>query len=317
MNRPFAMRRGRGIDHVVAAVHDLDAATEAWVRAGFRTTPRARHPWGTENRIVQLDGAFVEILAIADAEAIPEATATAFSFGAFNRDFLAGHGDGLSMLVLESTDPEDDRADFARDGLETFEPFGFERIAVSPEGEERRVGFDLTFTGFDGATARPDMGFFTCRQRFPENFWRADHQTHPNTARALAAVVLVAPDPADFHQGLSAFAGARSFQATSLGLEIPTPRGLIEVLTPDAFRWRHGAEALVEEPTTLVFKGLRFSVADLGECASQLIAGGWPVRDRAGRFVVDVGSIVLSFEAEDRTATVSGADGRNSHVAQF
>jgi hypothetical protein len=296
----FGDASARGLDHVVAAVGDLDAAAETWMRLGFTVTPRARHPWGTENRLIQLDGSFVELLTIGEAAAIPEPTATAFSFGAFNRDFLAAHGDGLSMLVLESADQDADRAAFARAGLATFEPFGFERVAVSPEGEHRQVGFDLTFTGFTGAgrDGVPDLGFFTCRQRFPENFWRAEYQSHPNTARRLDAVVLVAPDPSDFHEGLSAFAGVREFHATSAGIVLPTPRGTIEVVTPAAFRWRYGAAALPQTPKRLTFAGLRFGVADLGETASQLVAGGFTVADRAGAFVVaGIHGATVAFEA--------------------
>jgi hypothetical protein len=288
----------RGIDHVVAATRDLAAAADAWTRAGFHLTPLARHPWGTENRLIQLAGSFVEVLGIGDGATIPEPTDTAFSFGAYNRDFLAAHGDGLSMLVLESGDEVADRAAFAAAGLRTFDPFGFERVAVSPEGEERRVGFDLTFTGFEGATGEPDMGFFTCRQRFPENFWREEYQRHANGAVALAAVVLVAPDPSDFHAGLSAFTGVREFQASSFGLEIVTPRGRIEVLTPTAYRWRHGAEALPEDPPTLVFAGLRFAVADLGRAVETVRAGGFAVAENAGGFVAtDVAGADLAFEA--------------------
>lgn len=279
---------GRGLDHVVAAVGDLDAAADTWGRLGFVTTPRARHPWGTENRLIQLDGSFIELLTVGEGAAIEDASQGVFSFGAFNRDFLRTHGDGLSMLVLESHDPTADRTAFAAAGLATYAPFGFERIAVSPEGEERLVGFDLTFTGFtgEGEHGDPDMGFFTCRQRFPENFWRAEYRNHPNTATRLDAVVLVAPDPTDFHEGLSAFAGVRQFHATSAGLVIPTPRGVIEVVSPAAFRWRYGADALPVTPEGLSFAGLRFGVDDLGEAASQLIAGGFHVADRAGAFVV-------------------------------
>lgn len=292
--RPIA---GRGLDHVVAATRDLGLAADAWTRLGFRLTPLARHPWGTENRLVQLDGSFVEILAVGDGAAIPEAGHGAFSFGAFNRDFLAVHGDGLSMLALESFDPTIDRATFARAGLATYAPFGFERIAVSPEGEERRVGFDLTFTGFGGAGAVPELGFFTCRQRFPENFWRSEYRAHPNTARHLSAVVMVAPDPSDFHEGLAAFAGVRELTASSFGLEIATPRGRIEVLTPDAFRWRHGAAALPETPTTLRCAGLRFAVADLAETARHVVAGGFDMIERTGCFVVpDVCGATIAFE---------------------
>ena len=204
------------------------------------------------------------------------------------------------MLVLESRDPEGDRAAFAANGLATFAPFGFERIAISPEGEERRVGFDLTFTGFtgEGAAGVPDMGFFTCRQRVPENFWRAEYQSHPNGARRSDAVVLVAPDPSDFHAGLSAFAGVRDFHATSAGLVIPTPRGAMEVVTPAAFRWRYGAGALREAPERLTFAALRFGVDRIGVAAGQLIAGGFGVAARAGGLVVtDVHGATIAFEA--------------------
>ena len=295
----FGSAHPRGLDHVVAAVADLAVASETWERLGFTLTPTARHPWGTENRLVQLDGSFVELLAIGAGAVIPDPTATAFSFGAFNRDFLATHGEGPSMLVLESSDPAGDRAAFARAGLATYEPFGFERVAVSPEGEERRVGFDLTFTGFTGAgdDGVPEAGFFTCRQRFPDAFWRSEYQAHRNTAKRLDAVVLVAPDPSDFHEGLSAFAGVREFHATSAGIVIPTPRGAIEVVTPAAFRWRYGADSLPVTPTRLRLAALRFGVADLGETASQLVAGGFTVADRAGAFVVtNVHGATVAFE---------------------
>ncbi len=293
----------RGIDHVVAAVADLDRATDDWARLGFCLTPTARHPWGTENRLIQLDGCFVEILAVGEGATLPEPTETAFSFGAWNRDFIAAHGDALSMLVLESTDEATDRAAFAAHGLRVFDPFGFERVAISPDGEERRVGFDLTFTSFEGEGAHPnpDMGFFTCRQRYPENFWKPAYQVHPNTARSIAAAVLVAPDPTDFHEGLSAFVGQREFHATSAGLVIPTPRGSIEVVTPAAFRWRYGEASLPRDPERLTFAALRFAVADFGEAASQLVAGGFAVADRHDALVVTgVHGATIAFERARR-----------------
>ena len=301
----------RGLDHVVAATTDLAACADAWERLGFRLTPTARHPWGTENRLVQLAGCFVELLGVGDGAAIPEPDAETFSFGAFNRDFLAAHGDGAAMLVAESADPDADRAAFAAAGLRLWAPFGFERVAVTPDGEERRVGFDLTFAGLRGEGAAPDpaMGFFTCRQRFPENFWRAEYQAHPNTARTITAVTLVAPDPSDFHESLAAFLGLREFHATGAGLVLPTPRGLVEVLTPAAFRWRYGAEALPVTPTRLSFAGLRFGCTHLGEAATQLIAGGWTVADRARAFVVpQVHGIAVAFEPLARARAVPHED---------
>ena len=48
---------------------------------------------------------------------------------------------------------------------------------------------------------------------------------HPNTASAVAGVVLVADNPSDHHIFLEAFAGEREAQATSAGIGVRTPRG--------------------------------------------------------------------------------------------
>src|SRR5256885_12438117 len=50
-------------DHIVHAVHDLDAVGDAYARLGFTVGARNRHPWGTHNRIVQFPGVFIELLA--------------------------------------------------------------------------------------------------------------------------------------------------------------------------------------------------------------------------------------------------------------
>ena len=78
----------RGLDHIVHAVHDLDAAGEAYARLGFTVGARNRHPWGTHNRIVQFPGVFIELLALGETDRIPPPRPRSLSFGAFTRDFL-------------------------------------------------------------------------------------------------------------------------------------------------------------------------------------------------------------------------------------
>ncbi|GAA0770808.1 VOC family protein [Roseibium denhamense] len=229
----------RGLDHVVVAVQDLETAGRAYEALGFTLTHVNRHPWGTANRIVQLDGFFIEILSVADPGLITEAAPGAFSFGAFNRDFLKER-QGASMLVLESQDPDADRAAFQKAGLTGYEPFAFERVATYLDGTTANVGFDLTFVSDRLA---PSIGYFTCRNRFPENFWKADYQTHANGAQEIKTVYLVAADPSDHHEFLGGFTGQREMRATSLGLEMKTPRGTIMVLTPAAFASITGEEA--------------------------------------------------------------------------
>lgn len=237
----------RGLDHLVVAVRDLAAAGGAWEALGFTVTPQAYHPWGTTNRLVQLDGFFVEILAVDDPSKIEEPAGNVFSFGAFNRDFLRAR-EAASMLVLESTDPAGDRADFERLGLHCFDPFSFERSATFKDGSTGQVAFDLTFVRDEAA---PDLGFFTCRNRFPDTFWRPEFQVHANGARCVTEIVMVAEDPADHHEFLGGFTGQRDMRATSLGIELKTPRGKISVLTPAAYEFLFGAEAPVHAPENL------------------------------------------------------------------
>lgn len=229
----------RGFDHVVWAVRDLGAAARFMERLGFRVTPRARHPWGTENHLVQLDGFFIEILGIGDETLIPEAAGDTFSFGAFNRDFLKTR-EGASMLVMESRDPAADRRDFEQAGLHVYAPFSFGREATLPDGGIRKVGFDLTFVRND---SDPAHGFFTCLNRYPDTFWSAEYQTHPNGVTALESVVIVCDEPAEQHIFYAAFTGRREMRATSLGITLDTPRGRLHLMPPAAFASLYGIDA--------------------------------------------------------------------------
>ena len=102
----------RGLDHIVHAVRDLDAAADFYRRLGFTVGARNRHPWGTHNHVVQLaSNCFIEVLTVAEPEKLTD-DGISKQFGRFNQDFIARH-EGLSMLILESTDAKADAAAFA------------------------------------------------------------------------------------------------------------------------------------------------------------------------------------------------------------
>src|SRR4051794_41897410 len=58
------------LDHLILAVADLDAGAAALTAAiGLAVEPGGVHPdWGTENRIVPLGEAYLELVAVADPE---------------------------------------------------------------------------------------------------------------------------------------------------------------------------------------------------------------------------------------------------------
>ena len=250
----------RGLDHVAHAVHDLDLAAAFYARAGFKVGARNRHPaaWGTQNHIVQLPGFFIELLAMADAGAIAPLAQRRFSFGAFNRDFLA-RGQGLSMLVLKGRDSAAEAKAFRAADIGDFELIEFEREAKRPDGTPTKVAFSLAFARDPKA---PDIACFTCKQRYPENFWNPAFQQHANTAVGVAGVVLVAPNPRDHGPFLSAFTADGEVLKTSTG-------GAIEVMDPAAFTSLFGV------PTPDMTRGarlapLRFAVGDMAVARATL-----------------------------------------------
>jgi len=269
----------RDIDHLVIAVDDLEAARADWQALGFTVTPVARHPFGTANAVIQMDGMYIELLAVADPASIAEAGAGEFSFAAFNRDFLERH-EGISMLALASDDAAADRDDFAADGLPVFAPFGFERMAKGPDGVDRKVGFSLTFTA---ERRLRQIGFFTCHHYHPENFWRTEFQRHQNDARRIASAVLVTRDPADFHEFLSKLTGQHDMTSTSLGLTFDLGRSAIEVTSPVGYQAWFGETC---EPDPRRILACRIAVADLDETRKVLDRNGIACRERMGAVIV-------------------------------
>lgn len=261
----------RGIDHLVLCAHDLDHARAIYDRMGFTLTPRALHPFGTANSLVQLDRCFLELLAIAEPDRIADPAPGAFGFAAFNRDFLE-RGEGFSMLVFESADAAQDRREFSDKGLSRLAPFDFERTARLPDGTEVTVGFSLTFV------THPDMprvAFFTCQQHAPQHFWRPQYQSHANTALTVQDVVMVAAEPGRYRAFFSDLHGTGVVTTDGEGVTVATGRGTISVLTPHGWAQRYGMiphPSLGEGPR---LAGYRIGVSDLAACAACLDNGGF------------------------------------------
>jgi catechol 2,3-dioxygenase-like lactoylglutathione lyase family enzyme len=268
----------RGIDHLVLAVRDLEAARRTYMRLGFTLTPRAEHPFGTGNSLVQLQGNFLELLTVVDPAKITPAVDGRFSFGAFNQSFLRRR-EGFSMLVFESGDAEADRADFARAGLRGYRPFRFERKAKLPDGGEAIVAFSLAFVTDPRI---PEAAFFVCQQHAPEYFWKPEYQRHANGAVAVVETVMVADDPsslADFFTGLQ---GREAVTVRDGALDVATDRGRITVLPPGQANERFPGPPLANAPASPHLVGYRVSVRDLDGLRLRFDASDVQYRPLAG-----------------------------------
>jgi hypothetical protein len=271
----------RGLDHIVHAVRDLDAAAEFYSRAGFMVGARNRHAWGTHNHIVQFPGVFIELIAIGEPELIRVGAPGTFSFGAFLRDFLVRE-EGLAMLVLEGKGAAADAAAFREAGIGDFKPFNFEREARRPDGSPTKVAFSLVFAADEKAF---DIGYFTCQQHHPENFWNPAFQQHANGAATVAGIVIVSETPGDHRHFVSSFAGERRIDADASGISVTTSRGIIQVMNPAA--WRAVTET---EPPDLTrgahLAAIRFVVPDKAAAMAALKSSGIAASERDGRVVV-------------------------------
>jgi hypothetical protein len=273
--------RPRGLDHIVHAVHDLDAAAEFYRRCGFQVSARNTHPWGTQNHIVQLHDFYIEILGIADARLIPPHGPRSFSFGAFQRDFLA-RGQGLSMLLLKSSDARADARDFAEAKIGDFDVFDFERQGTGADGKPVALAFSLAFARDEKS---PDAGFAACQHHYPQNFWNAARQLHDNGAQRVGAAIMVADNPTDHHIFLSAFTGVRMVHATSLGIESVTPNGEVNIMEASGFHDQFGVVPKIEgEGAT--FQGLRLIVENVTAVEQFLKRNGVTAHRHVGRVTV-------------------------------
>jgi hypothetical protein len=270
-----------GLDHIVHAVRNLDAAAEFYARAGFTVGARNRHPFGTHNRIVQLSNCYIEIVEVAEPGKILPHGAGSFSFGAFNRDFLASR-EGFSMLILNSGNAADDARAFEASGIGSSKVFEFSREGKRPDGTPVKLAFSLAFAQ---DAASPKVRFAVCQHHFPENFWDPAFQHHTNGAKAVPGAVLVADNPTDHHIFLKAFTGVSDLHSSSIGVRARTENGDVEIMEQVAFRDQFGVAPEVSgEGMTL--NGLRLEVANIAQAETLHRQNGLASRRHVGRLVI-------------------------------
>ena len=275
----------RAVDHLVIAAYDLPEQEAFYRRLGFQVGARNRHPWGTENHIVQFDGAFLELIGLGDEFAAPHPREAVYPFAGFLAHYL-GKREGLAMLVMRSADAEADRRSFDAAGIGGFPRFDFARKGRRSDGREVEVAFSLAFAA---GPALPETGFFVCQQHFPENFWSRAAQVHPNGALAVAGLTLVCERPELVRPFLGAFLDAPA-QAIPGGVAFTADGTRVECVTPEAYSAFYGAPA--PGPG---LAAARIAVADVAACRRLLAANGIQARERDGAAIVEAMGTVLAF----------------------
>ena len=146
------------VDHVIVAVHDLDAVARRYDEEfGLASVAGGRHPGhGTGNRIIPLGSSYIELMAVVDRD-----EASASPLGSWMERRLAEVGEAPAALCLRTDDIE---AAAQRTGR-----------ASLPMSRTRPDGVELTWdlVALDAALAE-GLPFFIQ--------WHVENEDHPGRA---------------------------------------------------------------------------------------------------------------------------------------
>jgi len=251
-------RAVKGLDHVVVMVDGIDAAERQYARLGFQVQPRGFHSkLGTANHLMIFDNDYFEILGI--VEPTP--------FNAERREWLK-EGGGLANVALATDGAETAFDAFKAAGLNPEAPLYFDR-AVEIAGKTEKAAFRTVRIP---KTNMPVVGFFVCEHITPQFVYRAEWASHPNGARGIAGVTVIAEQPARWISELERYFGAGSVTRDGEGIVANTGTQPIRYLTRQAYLARYPGVAPVRPGDHPALLSLR--VDSLAACAALLANNG-------------------------------------------
>ncbi len=203
------------LDHVAHFVPDLGAAARLLESLGFTPTPESAHraqgkPAGTSNRCLMFEQGYIEILA--PTLDTPNAQRV--------RAHMARY-DGVHLACFGTPDAAFEHQRLAAAGFDPDPLVDLSRTVDS--GETVRFGVVYVPPG-----KMPEGRVQYCQHLTPEVIWKEEFVAHANGVTGLAAVYVVADDPAETAARWSRFSGLLPRSANGLvSLEAARGRVLI------------------------------------------------------------------------------------------
>lgn len=260
-----------GIDHVVILARDLEHARETYARLGFLLTSRGFHTLGSQNHCIMFEHDYIELLAVPRPHPAMQ----------YYTDFLA-RGEGLAAIALACDDANAAHAELQAAGIEADPPLDFSRPVARPDG-----AYDASFRIVQLPVAQsPGCRMFLCQHFTREVVWRAEDQTHPLGATAIAALAVIVDEP---HAAAARYARVfdTSPQPIKDGLLVRTRNAPIALVS----RWKlgHRLEGVGLPPRARpLVAALFIRVIDRARAHAQLRRGGFsPVALKDGSFAVN------------------------------
>ncbi|MCC6304626.1 MAG: VOC family protein [Rhodobacteraceae bacterium] len=268
------------LDHVGHVVADLAAAARLYGRLGFALMPVSHHrtpgpdggmvPGGTANQCAMLGQGYLELLAITDR--------TAPTFSARENAAFLDRFEGLHLLAIGTLDAAATRARLVAAGV-AFSARDLGRMVEGPEGPAE-ARFRLTPVE---PLSDANQTFFFIEHLTRQRVWPAGSTRHPNGARGLRELVMVAADPAPLALRLDRALGRGARQAGGAWIwELSASR--LVVATPEGADARLGAPVARRDGAHAA--GLAVEVDDLGAVERLLQRNAVPFRRHEGRLTV-------------------------------
>ncbi len=264
-------RAVKGLDHVVVMVDGIAAAESAYRKLGFQVQPRGFHKkLGTANHLMIFDTDYFEILGIVEDT----------EFNAERRQWLKDGG-GLANVALATDGADLAYEAFKQAGLQPDAPLFFER-AVEVAGKMEHAKFRTVRIP---KTHMPVVGFFVCEHQTPEFVYRAEWARHPNGARGILGVTVIAEQPAKWIAELEKYFGAGSVRRDGEGLVVDTGTQPIRYLTRRDYAARYPGTTPVRPGDHPALLSVR--VDSLAACEALLKKNGVAVlKPDTGRLIV-------------------------------
>jgi len=261
----------KGLDHVVVMVDGIDAAEAAYRKLGFQVQPRGFHKkLGTANHLMIFDTDYFEILGLVEDT----------EFNAERREWLKDGG-GLANVALATDGADVAFEAFKAAGLVPDAPLFFDR-AVEVAGKTELAKFRTVRIP---KTNTPVVGFFVCEHLTPEFVYRPEWAAHPNGARGILGVTVIADQPAKWIAELEKYFGPDSVKREGDGLVVDTGTQPIRYMTPKDYAVRYPGITPVrpgDHPALLTLR-----VENLAACEDFLKNNGVKtIKPDSGRLVV-------------------------------
>ena len=218
-------RAVKGLDHVVVMVDGIDAAERQYEKLGFQVQPRGFHKkLGTANHLMIFDRDYFEILGI--VEPTP--------YNAERRDWLK-NGGGLANVALATDGADLAYAAFKAVGLDPDAPLDFDR-AVEIDGRTEQAKFRTVRIP---KTNMPVVGFFVCEHLTPQFVYRPEWARHPNGARGIRGVTVIAEQPARWADEVARYFGSSAIRREGSSIIADTGSHHIRYLTRQDYALRY------------------------------------------------------------------------------